>query len=295
MTGVQTCALPICLGASRALIGAHIPFGVTGKHQALDKHRALVIPMITSLENDDERILEYIKNGGRVYFSGAACPDLLTALTGGKLLGYTAEANAYYAPKPDYEDTFLGFNAKYPLPFKLSAPKVEGCTNGTVLATLTLPYTTEEEERFVSIHSNPPCIVTEYPVVVEGTYGAGRFVWSAIPVEALDMEEYRILFLNLLGRLTEDLSGSLIGTAPDDVEITLFENEKGILVNAIHLNERIKMPDVPEFEVGVRCDFPVRAVELLPEHKEVAFEQRDGYVRFQALPMHVFSMYRILR
>ena len=283
------------LGASRAFIEAHIPFTVTGNHRALDTHRALVIPMLTPLEDADKRILEYIKNGGRVYFSGAACPDLLTVLTGGKLLGYTDEANAYYAPKPDYEDTFLGFNAKYPLSFKLSAPKVEGCTNGTVLANLTLPYTTEEEERFASIHSDPPGIATDYPAVLEGSYGAGHFIWSALPMEALEMEEYRMIFLNLLDRLTGDLSKSLVGTIPDDVEITLFENEKGILVNAIHLSERVKMPDVAEFEVGVRCDFPVRAVELLPTHEKIAFEQRDGYVHFKTLPMHVFAMYRILR
>ena len=109
------------------------------------------------------------------------------------------------------------------------------------------------------------------------------------------MEEYRMIFLHLLDRLTGDLPRSLVGTIPDDVEITLFENEKGILVNAIHLSERVKMPDVASFEVGVRCDFPVRAVELLPEHKEISFEQKDGYVRFKALPMHVFAMYRILR
>ena len=101
--------------------------------------------------------------------------------------------------------------------------------------------------------------------------------------------------MNLLDRLTGDLSKSLVGTIPDDVEITLFENEKGILVNAIHLSERVKMHDVAEFEVGVRCDFPVRTVELLPTHEEIAFEQKDGYVRFKALPMHVFAMYRILR
>ena len=283
------------LGASRALIEAHIPFTVTGNHRALDTHRALVIPMLTPLEDADKRILEYIKNGGRVYFSGAACPDLLTVLTGGKLLGYTDEANAYYAPKPDYEDTFLGFNAKYPLSFQLSAPKVEGCTNGTVLATLTLPYTTEEEERFASIHSDPPGIATDYPAVLEGSYGAGHFIWSALPMEALEMEEYRMIFLNLLDRLTGDLKKSLVGTIPDDVEITLFENEEGILVNAIHLSERVKMPDVAAFPVGVRCDFPARAVELLPTHEEIAFEQKDGYVRFNTLPMHVFAMYRILR
>ncbi|MBO7762634.1 MAG: hypothetical protein J6T24_07545, partial [Clostridia bacterium] len=115
------------------------------------------------------------------------------------------------------------------------------------------------------------------------------------PMEALEMEEYRMIFLHLLDRLTGDLPRSLVGTIPDDVEITLFENEKGILVNAIHLSERVKMPDVAGFEVGVRCDFPVRAVEFLPTHQKIAFEQRDGYVYFKTLPMHVFAMYRILR
>lgn len=284
-----------CIGASRSLIGAHIPFGVTGKFYSLDNYRAIVIPEISFAEGDDERILEYIAGGGSVYFSGGKSAELLKKLMGAELLGYTVEKNVYIAPKDAYEDIFGGFNKDYPLPFDSSAPLIDTVGAVQTLATLTLPYTRPDEIKFASIHSNPPGIPSEYPAVVRGRFGRGKFIWSALPIEAVDMEEYKDIFLNLLGILVERGSVSFKTSAPEDVEITLFESNDAFYVNITHLDERAVMPTLNPFEIGVRYKGDASGVELLPEMRPIEYERRGEYIYFKTEPLHVFDMYRILK
>lgn len=282
------------IGASKTLIGAHIPFGVTGGFHSLDEYRALIVSMISTQEADEDRILQYLENGGCVYLSGARDERLVSALTGGRMIGYTNENSVYVAPVEGNEELFGGFCAKYPLPFEIQAPKVADVQRGNVLATITLPYTNSAESRFASIHSDPPGPATEYPAVIEGSYGKGRFIWSALPIEALDMDEYREIFIGFLNRLLEAPAYSFVSTAESDIEITVFEDTDGFYVNVLHLDERTVMPTISPFEIGVRCGDDVRGVELLPSGKSVSFEKRGDYVYFKTEPMHVFSMYRIL-
>ena len=284
-----------CIGASKKLIAAHVPFGVTGPYADLDRYRALIVPMVSEAEMaDNERILAYIANGGCAYVSGARNGALVAALTGGMVSGKTVEKSVYIAPCTAHEEIFGGFNAKYPLPFDACAPILENVQNGEVIAKLTLPYTRPDEIRFASIHSDPPGIAMDNPAVIVGSYGKGRFVWSALPLEAIDLYEYEIAFGNLLKILTEKDAPSFVTDAPADVEITVFDDRDAITVNVIHLNERAQMPVLPPFEIGVRSAKAPCAVELLPCGERIPFSFESGYVRFSTKHMHVFDMYRIL-
>lgn len=284
-----------CTAASKAMIASHIPFGVTGPFHRLTGYKALVMPLLSEQDGDTARILEYVANGGALYFSGARHGALLKALTGGTLTDYTEEKKTYAAPTAAGAPLFGEFNPKYPLPFDFRIPVVAGIKDATVLATLTLPYTKPTEIRFASIHSNPPGIATAVPMMVEGAYGKGKFIWSAAPIEAVEMAEYQDIFLACLRRLLGDYAPSFVSDAADDVEITLYKEGDCYLVNAIHLDERVKMPTLAPFEIGVKCDGPVKGVELLPQKTPVPFAVRDGYVYFKTVPMHVFDMYRILK
>ena len=281
-----------CIGASKAFISSHIPFGVTGSFYSLDKYRVIAAPMIKEDERDEERILTYVARGGCLYFSG--CNEtLIKELMGARSVGYTKEKNLYIAPTAECEELFLGFNESYPLPFDASAPRITGVENGKALAYLKLPYTRPDEIRFSSIHSNPPGISTDYPAVVEGKYGKGSFIWSALPIEAQDMHEYRTVFLSLIQRLAPDMQPSFVTEAPDDVEITLFEDKDAYYVNVIHIDERTVMPTIKPFEIGIRCHSVPKGVELLLDGASVDFEKRGDYVYFKTAPMHVFDMYRV--
>ena len=53
--------------------------------------------------------------------------------------------------------------------------------------------------------------------------------------------------------------------APEDLELTLFENEKEMFVHAVHLLEKSKMPTVSPFKISAFITQIVRGVEILPE------------------------------
>lgn len=283
-----------CIGASKALISSHIPFGVTGSFYSLDKYRVIAAPMISMQEGDEQRILDYVAGGGCLYFSGDNAA-LIKALIGADNIGYTVEKNVYIAPTPENEELFLEFNESYPLPFDASAARITNVENGRVLAYLKLPYTRPDEIRFSSIHSNPPGILTEYPAVVEGEYGKGRFIWSSLPIEAVDMDEYRAVFIALIRRLVPDMKPSFVTSAASDVEITLFEDDDAFYVNVTHLDERTVMPTLQPFEIGIKYASVPSGVELLPSETPVQFEKRGEYVYFKTLPLHVFDMYKIIK
>jgi len=279
--------------ASKSMITAHVPFGVTGPFHRLAGYRALVIPLLSEQDGDTARILDYIKNGGAIYLSGVRHGALLKALTGGTPKSYTEEEKTYAAPTAAGTSLFGDFTQKYPLPLDFHAPIVEGIEDCTVLATLTLPYTKPDEVRFASIHSNPPGIATEIPMMVEGRYGKGRFIWSAVPIESVEMAEYKDIFLACLRRLLGDYKPAFVSDAAEDVEITLFKNKKRYILHAIHLDERVKMPTLPSFTLGVRCKTEVKRVTLVPEGTHIPFEMRDDYVYFNTRPLHIFDTYLI--
>ena len=174
-------------------------------------------------------------------------------------------------------------------------PLVQIHSETEVISFLTFPdFPVFDPVHYASIHSNPPGVATAYPMMIEGSYGKGRFIWSAVPVEAIATEEYSELFLHCLDRLVADSAFSFVTTAPAEVEITLFEDADAYYVNATHLEERGVMPTVQPFEIGVKCADAQR-VELLPDRTPVPFEKRGDYLYFKTRPMHVFDMYRILK
>ena len=284
-----------CIGASKAMISKHIPFGVTGSFYELEKYRVLVVPMLSMQDDDTERIIKYIEQGGRVYFSGAKNEELLEKLMGARFKGYTDERNVYIAPCDELKAVFCWFNEKYPLPFEAHAPILSEVKNGTIIARYTLPCTKPDESRFASIHSDPPVIETPISAMVEGNYGKGRFFWSAMPIEAIDYDEYREIFINCINRLLDGQPMSFVSTAPEDVEITLFEDDECFYINTVQLDERSVMSNIPTFNIKIRCPENVKRVEVLPSKREVFFEKKGDYVSFDTHPMHVFAMYRIIK
>lgn len=284
-----------CIGASKKMITEHVPLGVTGSYADIMNYRALVIPMLSDAEvSDNARILDYVANGGNVYLSGARNTTLVEALTGGKIVGRTVERNVYIAPTASHEDMFLGFNEKYPLPFDTQAPILAGVSEGEVIAKIKLPYTRPDELRFASIHSDPPGVATDIPAVIVGHHGKGRFVWTALPVEAIDMYEYERIFANLLDYVVGEEPFSVETDAPERVEITVFDADDYITVNVTHLEEQGKMPTLPPFRIRIRCMRAPRAVKLLPVGESIAYTYNGGYVSFQTQSLHIFDMYQII-
>lgn len=278
------------------LIGEHIPFGVTGNFHTLD-YKALVLPMLSDFDlRDADRIKSYLENGGKAYLSGAECAPLLESLAGVKVKGRTVEKSVYIAPTYKGEAYFLGFNKKYPLPFDGSAPIVETDGKSEILATLTLPYTSPDEIRFASIHSDPPGISTDIPVILRRAVGKGELIWSALPIESISFYEHKKIFTGLLLSLIPDSSPSFASPdAPEDVEITLFDTDEYMTVNVCCITERAVNKSYPPITVKVKCPESPSAVKLLPAGTALPFTYSDGYLSFKTKDLRIFDMYQIIK
>jgi len=215
-------------------------------------------------------------------------------LTGGTVDGMTETNTLYIAPKPEYASLFGWFSEKYPLPYEGFAPVLRGVDPACVAATLTLPYTGKNELRFASIHSDPPGVPTDTPMLVVRSYGKGTVIWSAACIEGVTMDEYRDIFLGLILKVRGAAPFSLRSNAPANVELTLFESEGEKLVSAVVMCNDASAPTLPGFEVRVRTDKAPREVLLLPEDKAVPFTWENGETVFSARELHILDMYRIL-
>lgn len=283
-------SLSCCANAGRALIRSHIPWGVTGSLCPLNCYEIIAAPWLSDLEEgDNDRLAAFVEQGGTLYLSGSGNAKLVEKLTGNRILKNSEEVNVYVAPKEGWEDTFFGFNAKYPLPFDVSAAIAEP-GDGQVIATLTFPYTTPDDIRYASIHSNPPGVATEIPAVTVSKYGKGTVIWSALPIENMQWEEYRQVFLKLLhlGKKPEYFFSS---DAPVNVEITAFRNPDSVTLSAVVLDEEYTATPALPFTVQVRCQ--AKAVKLVPTGEEIPFTVEDGCTVFTTRKLHIFDMYEL--
>ena len=291
-------------GIAEMLSRRHIPYGVTGTFHHLYGYRALIAPMLAETETRDiERLCDYVREGGTIYLSGGRNRALIEELTGGKLTltedGYTAARTAedqlYLAPTARIAHLFGGFNEKYPLPFRGTAPIIQPKDPADVAATFTLPFTPSRDAEFTSIHANPPGEPTNIPALLICDYGAGHVIWSAVPLECGGMPEYGDILLDLIFDTAKITPDELYfhTTAPGNVQLTLFASPGERLLSTVVMTDDVASYPIAPFTVRVKCDSAPKSVTLLPEGKPVKFTVRDGYVTFRTRKLHIFDMYRI--
>lgn len=281
------------VNAAETLITHHIPFGVTGTFHSLDGYKVLMAPVLTDEDHADlNRIIDYVKKGGKLYFSGADCTRLLDVFFGAKATGRTAENQVYVAPTPCADDLFGHYNRKYPMQFPGSAPILDTAGDARVLATITLPYTKQSETRFASIHSNPPGIPTEIPAILTKDFGHGRVIWSAVPLECLQLHDPAELVTKLI---TEELyyAPSLSSTAPDDVEITVFEDGNELLLHTVLLNTKHTARRMEDFEITLCCKKPPKRLIHLPDGTKHSCTIEGNTLRFTSTERGIFATYKI--
>lgn len=281
------------LNTVETAVGANILCGVTGTFHDLNGYKVLMAPMLTDEDRADlDRIVNYVQNGGSLYFSGGDCGILLEKFFGAKVKGRTVESEVYISPTDRAGDIFGHYNKKYPLQFKTTAPILDTAGDADVLATVTLPYTNQGEIRFASIHSNPPGISTEIPAMLTKNFGKGRVVWSAFPIECLELYDHREILLNLLVREL-GFASSLRSTAPDDVEITVFEADDGLLLHTVLMSTKHFARKVENFDVSLDCKKPPKRLVRLPEGSEVPSVITGNTLSFTSTEQGIFATYKI--
>jgi hypothetical protein len=291
------------VGAARCLREAHIPFGVVTNvslHQ-LNQYRAVILPSVLEMTPEQAEIfLNFVRNGGCMYASGMSSLSvpgdgeerfLLDDVLGVGYTGKIGDRTTYLSPTSKALDDAIWPQEN--LCFNGPMVKALAASSAEVIATVTLPFVDPElgtalNTHFAQIWSDPPAPKQAAPQqgsdpgIVLHTFGKGKSVWVAAPLESrADAVSARILQL-LLKKILEP-PYKFEADADPAVEVTLFHqaDRRRFLVGMLNMQTQLPVTSVPAtIRVQVAADQNVRAVTLLPEQKQIAFTRIGNYVSF---------------
>jgi hypothetical protein len=274
--------------------------------EQLKNYRAVIVPYVLEMTPEQAaQFTQFVKNGGVLIASGPSSLDrfdrngprfLLQDVLGVRYLGTMGTKVTYLTPK---DEQIL--KVVWPQDHLIhNGPmiKAEATSGVEVLATVTLPWVAPElghsiGSHFASIHSNPPALTPgTTPGLVINTFGKGKSVWLAAPIETGQAEINPVLLVHLIKHVLPGPYKFQLEAHPS-VEMTLFhqQDKKRLLVGLLSMQE--KLPAIP---VGatVRVQPPsgrmVKGIYQLPERKAVKFETAGAYQQFKLEPFDVFTM-----
>ena len=305
--------LNAALGAARTLRERHIPFGVISRNNLNDTaaYQVIVLPNVLVIsEEEAEALRSFAERGGGLYASGNTDLTYLSDVFGVSTEGEATETVSYITPTSRGRELLAGVDPMYPLSvFAPSAPlsssifeslpatgrqlKAKAANEDEVMATLTLPYTDPSDGRKIaSIHSDPPGVGTDYASVVYRSYGKGKVIWVAAPLEAAVQEPHKDAFASMIRRLASRPFSFETG-APAAVEMTVFHqpDRKRYLVNLV--NEQELLPPIPVFNIPVRVrmgDKRVTRAALLPAESTLPFTVKGDYAEVVVPELDIFQM-----
>jgi hypothetical protein len=287
---------------------AHIPYGVVTNVnlEHLKNYRAVIVPYVLEMtQGQAQQFAQFVKDGGVLIASGPTSLDrfdskgprfLLEKVLGVRYLGTLGTSVTYMTPSN--EQILKVVWPQDHLIYRGPMIKAEALGGAEVLATVTLPWVAPElghsiGSHFASIHSNPPALVPgTNPALVVNSFGKGKSVWLAGPIEAGLPEVNPILLVHLLKQVFPGPYKFEVETHPS-VEMTLFHqpDQKRLLVGLLSMQSFL-----PAIPVGatVRVQPPsgrtVKGVYQLPERKSVKFESVGAYQQFKVEPFDMFTM-----
>lgn len=269
----------VAIRSTRTLIENHIPVSViaNGNLNNLNQYQMIIAPSLDDFDGttDVTPFIDYVRNGGTLYLSGASNSKLLKEFFDGKIVGGTNydspfkhvykgfdEVQCYvYPTDKEYEKMFGEFNEKYPLPISYKLPIID-FKKGIVKACINMPFTDPDDNSvFASIHSNPPGICTKIPAIVENNYGKGKVIYSSALLENDDRYNFKSIFMNLVNKYVKPI---LKVEASKYVESIIFDDNASLIVNLFDLNFA---NDIVERKFKINTNG--FKVYKLPENKEI--------------------------
>lgn len=281
------------LGAS------HVLYDVVANRRLSDlkKFPFVFAPAIAGLEKEHiDAAVDYVREGGVLCFSGTEVPEFLKIFFDADVEGYTENPNSYVAPTEAGAELLAPFSVKYPLSLAHKHPMLTDVADDTVvLGTLKTPYSDPNDPlAFASIHSNPPGILTDYPSIMERSFGKGKVVWMAIPIEFYSDRQHRELTMKLLRRYFCSCRQQVTSSVSHLVELLAFKDEGEWQISAVNVGDAEDGRMIPAFTVTVKTGFAPKGVYLLPDETSVPYTYEDGKVTFTAREMDLFDMYKII-
>jgi hypothetical protein len=322
--------LDAVVGLARILREAHIPFGVVTNAtlDQLDRYRAVLLPTVFEMTAAQaERFRAFVHAGGVLYASGPSSLDRFNpngprflledvfgvsyqGVLGGavkRMEGGAGKSEAGEQTSEAWRSSWTYLSPQDPALKKLLWPqtelsyagpmtKVTALPGAEILATVTLPFVPPALGRpigshFGAIHSNPPNPVPGIdPGIVANTFGQGKAIWVAAPIETSAEAVNARVVAALVKRDLPAPYHFEVETHPS-VEMTLFhqKEQKRLLVGLLTMQD-----ELPAFPVSatVRVLAPgkVKAVLQLPARRPLKFSAAAPYVEFALDPFNSLSM-----
>ena len=205
--------------------------------------------------------------------------------------GETQEAYTYIAPIQGFEQLYGEYSQEQPLGLDNTQVRIRPVKEAAILGTLGLPYSDPADvHHYVSIHCNPPGVLTDQASVVSHDFGKGKTLYVAGDLESNEI--YQAIFIRLIRLLQPEFSWD--ATAPGTVEITCFDQPDKKRVILSLLNFQKDLPNIPVQAVKVRVRLgggeKASSLVLLPRRRKLAFTSHPHAVEFVIPYLETFQM-----
>jgi hypothetical protein len=243
-------------GTSVVLTRAHIPFKViTGETEKLDDLDTIVMNNIAYTSKDEnDRIRKFVNDGGTLIATGMTSlyePD--GASTGD--FGLADVFGVSYTGKMAKRFHYLSFTSRHWLVSAYASAPLSKVNEAKLIAKIAEPLFDPDDEKYASIHSNPPGIDTDYAGLTVNKYGKGRCVYLSSPVLSLQQDAQQVFGTWLFKEYSP--SSIVVGTnAPECVEITLLRSTTENAYIAGFVNYQKELPNVPVRDVHALIRLP---------------------------------------
>ncbi len=273
-------------GLHAMLLESHIDFDIVMPGDSLAPFKALILPDHVKLSYEEaSRIQEFANNGGAVLLTGDS------AVSDG---AFQIDVGAKYVGPASYRQDYLCVTDSIRLPFG-NAPFLcyQGAqtielTDGEVLAGLYPPYFDRTYAHYCS-HMNTP--YQPDAAAAPAAVRKGNVICFAHPLCAMYKDDGAQLFREVLIRAlkliyTPKYSISLMSAGRTRLTFQpaehryVFHAAYGSPIQRGRTSVIEDLPPIYQTPVTVSVDEPVRRVTLVPEGKELPFEQNGSSVSF---------------
>lgn len=291
-------AIEELFGSSMVLTRRHVPYRVVhGRSSGFDGLKTIIVNNCAYLgEIECERLRSFVNDGGTLIASGATSlyrPDgstsgdfALADVFGVKHTGGNAARFHYLS--------FL--DRRWLVSSNATAPLVKE-TAAKALARIVNPHFDPDDEKYASIHSNPPGRQTEFAALTVNNYGKGKCVYLASPCLSMasKQEAQREFGAWLLDQFAPN--GLVLETnAPPCVEISLLRSAKADAWLVGFGNYQVEQPNVPAHNLKTKVNLQGRTLKScvrVSDGKRMDFKTVNASLEIEVPELAMVEMFEL--
>jgi hypothetical protein len=296
------------VGLATILREAHIPHGmVTNVNlEHLENFRAVILSNVLEMTPEQAALFRsFVERGGVLYASGPSSLDrsnpgaprfLLEEVLGVRYQGMLGKTVTYLSPQDkELSDSIWPQDA---LSFPGQMVRVEALSGSQVLATITPPWVDPTVGNSLNVHfaqiwNNPPASPPgSAPGIVIHSFGRGKVIWSAAPIESCNGSVYAKVVSTLLRRALPGPYKFEIQAHPS-IEMTLFDQPANRRLLVTLLNTDWQLSSIA-LGATIRALVPAgraaSVVRAAPRGEPISFRRAGPYIEFHLEPFELLAM-----